>query len=74
MDSGDDALDSVERDELEVVMLDRERPNWSRVLFRGCSYGSSLSDSESDEGSSSSTGQRWPMESGPSISRRRSIP
>jgi hypothetical protein len=53
-----DAAERVEREVVEDVRSESDRPSWRSFLFRGCSKGSSRSSSESDAGSSSSFGQR----------------
>lgn len=52
-----DAIESVDAD-VEIDETESVRPNWSNFLFEGCSYGSSLSESESEDGCSSSLGQK----------------
>ena len=75
-DSGveDGDVEAAERVEMEVeedVRSESDRPSWRSFLFCGCSYGSSSSSSDSSEVSSSSCGQRYPIESDPRTSRRR---
>lgn len=73
IDDGEEAADveaaeRVEREVMDDEHLERERPSWSSFLLLGCSKRSSPSASEFEAGSSSSLGQRNPVEFAPRIS------